>query len=131
VWLYRHKFLAYWLVDKVVSSFTLLLAPSFMALALVEGHFAFTGILAAWWQFSRSAKMLAHLERRKMHFFTMMPVYILMSFVMCGVKIAALLSIREQKWLTRDVAVTAAGKEATRTAPTPTVEPVRAREVGA
>ena len=63
----------------------------------------------------RSAKMLFHLERRPVHLITMMPVYILISFVMSGVKLGALLTIRQQRWLTRDVRVSVKTHQVVRT----------------
>lgn len=114
-WAWRHPFLAFSMVDKAISSFTLLIAPTFMTIALVRGDWIVAGLLALWWLVSRSAKMLPHLERKPGHFFTMMPVYIGMSFVMALVKIYALTTIRTQRWLTRDVEVSARSKQVVRT----------------
>jgi hypothetical protein len=114
-WVWRRPFLAFWMLDKAVGGFTLLAAPTFMALALVNRHFTVAGVLAVWWMFSRSAKMLYHLERRPLHLVTMMPVYIGISFAMSAVKLAALLSIRRQRWLTRDVHVSARQRQVVRT----------------
>ena len=55
-----------------------------------------------------------------------MPVYIAMSFGMAMVKIAALCTIRQQRWLTRDVRVSATSKQVVRTA-----EPAAASEARA
>jgi hyaluronan synthase len=51
-----------------------------------------------------------------------MPAFILISFAMAAVKIWALLTLRQQRWLTRDVAVSAKTKTVGRTgtAATPT-----------
>jgi len=114
-WLWKRKFLAYWMIDKAVSSFTLLFSPAYLILSLVEHRYAVAGILGAWWMFSRSAKLLAHLERKPWHFVTMMPFFILVSFAMSLTKIVALLTIRQQRWLTRDVAVSAKTKTVGRT----------------
>jgi len=114
-WLWKRKFLAYWMIDKAISSFTLLASPAYLILSLVQHRYAVAGILGAWWMFSRSAKMLAHLERRPWHFITMMPFFIVVSFFMSMVKISALFTIRTQRWLTRDVAVSAKTKTVGRT----------------
>jgi hyaluronan synthase len=132
-WLWRnHKFLAFSMIDKAVSSFTLLISPVYMGIALWNRHWEVAGLLALWWLVSRSAKMLPHLERRPRHFVTMMPLFIGLSFVMAVVKIFALMTIRTQRWLTRDVAVSAKSKQVVRTgervstvpADAPTPEPV-------
>jgi len=113
-WIWKRKFLAYWMIDKGVSSFTLLVSPIYLIFALAHRHFLVAGILVGWWMFSRSAKLLAHLERRPSHFFTMMPFFILISFAMAATKVYALLTIRTQKWLTRDVEVSAKSKSVVR-----------------
>ena len=125
-WAWRRPFLAFWMLDKAIGGFTLLAAPAFMAVALINRHFAVAGILAAWWMFSRSAKLLYHLERRPRHLITMMPVYIGISFVMSAIKIGALLSIRRQRWLTRDVQVSAKQRQVVRSMKTAAPEKVPA-----
>ncbi|GAA2274525.1 hypothetical protein GCM10010145_51880 [Streptomyces ruber] len=103
-WIRRHPFLAFTMADKGVSSFTLLLSPAFMTYAILRGDWFFVSCLAAWWWVSRSMKMLPHLVRRPSSFF-LVPGFVLMSFVMAVVKICALLTIRRQRWLTREVGV--------------------------
>jgi hypothetical protein len=103
-WVWRHPFLAYTLIDKAVSCFTLLVGPIFMAYSLVHHHWLFAGVLALWWQISRSAKLLPHLRQRPSSFF-IIPGYVVLSWVMALIKIRALLTIRKQRWLTRDVAI--------------------------
>jgi hyaluronan synthase len=96
-----------------------------MVSALVHRHFLVAGILGLWWMFSRSAKMLFHLERRPLHLVTMMPVYILVSFAMSAVKLAALCTIRQQRWLTRDVRVSVKTRQVVRTLQPAAAEPER------
>lgn len=103
-WVWRHPFLAYTMVDKAVSSFTLLVAPTVMAIALIRHDFGFAALLGAWWLVSRSAKLLPHMQQRPSSIL-LMPVFIGLSFVMAVVKIWALVTVREQRWLTRDVEV--------------------------
>jgi hyaluronan synthase len=121
-WVWRRPFLAFWMIDKAVSSFTLLVAPIYMTLAIAHGNEEVAAILAAWWMVSRSVKLLPHLERHPSHFVTMVPIYILMSFATAAVKIYALLTVRTQRWLTRDVRVSARTKTVVRTV---AVEPQR------
>ncbi|GAA5132134.1 glycosyltransferase [Pseudonocardia adelaidensis] len=103
-WVWRHPFLAYTMIDKAVSGFTLLLGPIFMVVALVNQNWIFAAVLALWWQISRSAKLLPHIRRRPSSFF-LVPGYVFVSWVMAVIKIQALLTIRRQRWLTRQVAV--------------------------
>lgn len=103
-WVFRHPFLAFTMVDKAVSSFTLLVSPIYLTVALLRHDWAVAGILSAWWVVSRSAKVLPHLRRRPSSLF-LIPAYVLISFTMAGVKLFALATIRTQRWLTRSVAV--------------------------
>jgi cellulose synthase/poly-beta-1,6-N-acetylglucosamine synthase-like glycosyltransferase len=103
-WAWRHPFLAYTMIDKGISSFTLLLGPIFMAYSLIQQNWIFCVVLLAWWQLSRSAKLLPHIRRRPSSFFFVLG-YVVVSWVMAVIKIQALLTIRKQRWLTREVAV--------------------------
>src|SRR3954464_4061979 len=101
---YRHPFLAYTMVDKGLSGFTLLLGPAFMVHSLINQNWIFAAVLAGWWQLSRSAKLLPHLRRRPSSFL-FIPGYVFVSWFMALIKLQALLTIRRQRWLTRQVAV--------------------------
>jgi hyaluronan synthase len=103
-WVWKHPFLAYTMIDKGLSSFTLLIGPIVMAIALAAGNWMFAAVLVLWWQISRSAKLLPHIRRRPSSFFFVLP-YVVVSWVMALIKIRALLTIRTQAWLTREVAV--------------------------
>jgi cellulose synthase/poly-beta-1,6-N-acetylglucosamine synthase-like glycosyltransferase len=103
-WVWRRPYLAYTMLDKMVSAFTLLAAPTFMTLSIIEHKWVFCATLAAWWWSSRALKLLPHLRRRPSSFF-LIPPFVLLSFVMALVKITALLTIRKQRWLTRQVQV--------------------------
>lgn len=103
-WMYRHKFLAFTTIDKAVGGFTLLVSPVFMGFAIAYGNWNVAGVLGGWWWISRAAKHLPHLHRKPSHFF-LIPVFVLVSFLVAMTKIYALLTVRRQRWLTRDVAV--------------------------
>ncbi|HEY0815704.1 MAG TPA: glycosyltransferase [Pseudonocardia sp.] len=103
-WVYRHPFLAYTMADKGLSGFTVLLGPFFMVHALIVGNWTFAAVLAAWWWLSRSAKLLPHLRSRPSSFF-FIPGYVFVSWIMAIIKLQALMTIRRQRWLTRQVAV--------------------------
>lgn len=103
-WAWRYPFLTYTMLDKAIGCFTLLASPVFMALAIARQDWFFVGLLAAWWWASRAVKMLPHLRRRPSSFF-LIPPFVLLSFGMAVIRIIALVTIRRQRWLTRQVAV--------------------------
>jgi cellulose synthase/poly-beta-1,6-N-acetylglucosamine synthase-like glycosyltransferase len=103
-WVWDHPFLAYTMIDKALSGFTLLLGPTFFVLSLLHGNWIFCVVLLAWWQLSRAAKLQPHIRRRPSSFF-LVPGYVAVSWVMAFIKIYALVTIRRQRWGTRQVAV--------------------------
>jgi hyaluronan synthase len=123
-WIWRHKFLAFTTVDKAISSFTLLLAPTFMTLSLVGRHWMSAAALAVWWMISRAAKLLPHFQRRPVNLLRL-PLFIGVSVVMACVKIFSLATIRQHRWLTREVAVVN-GQVVRTTVVPPPVESLRA-----
>lgn len=103
-WIWRYPFLGFYMIDKAVSNFTLLIAPVYFVISIVRGDWFFTVALGVWWLVSRGLKMLPHLVRVPKDLIVL-PGYVLLTFVMALVKIYALMTIRTQKWLTRDVEV--------------------------
>jgi cellulose synthase/poly-beta-1,6-N-acetylglucosamine synthase-like glycosyltransferase len=103
-WIWSHKFLAYTTVDKAVSSFTLLVAPTFMVISIVLRAWTAVLILGVWWLVSRCVKLLPHFRRRPKNL-PLLPAFIAITIIMAFIKIYALATIRQQRWLTRDVAV--------------------------
>jgi len=103
-WVYRHPFLAFTMMDKAISSFTLLFGPAFLIYSIFQQNWIFVVVLVLWWQISRSAKLLPHLRQRPSSFPFILG-YVVVSWVMAFIKIYALFTIRKQRWLTRQVAV--------------------------
>jgi hyaluronan synthase len=103
-WVYNHPFLAFTMMDKGISSFTLLFGPAFLIHSLIAQNWIFVVVLVLWWQISRSAKLLPHLRQRPSSFFFILG-YVVVSWIMALIKLYALVTIRQQRWLTRQVAV--------------------------
>jgi cellulose synthase/poly-beta-1,6-N-acetylglucosamine synthase-like glycosyltransferase len=103
-WVWRHPFLAFTMIDKAISGFTVLLGPVFLVAAIVHQNWIFVAVLVGWWWVSRSAKLLPHIRRRPSSFL-FVPGYVVTSWFMALIKLQALLTIRRQRWLTRQVAV--------------------------
>jgi len=103
-WVFRHPYLAFTLIDKSISPFTSLIAPLFFVIAVVRGDLIVVGAMLVWWLVSRGFKNLPHLRERPIDIL-LVPMLILISFTLAVTRIRALLTIRTQRWLTRDVAV--------------------------
>jgi cellulose synthase/poly-beta-1,6-N-acetylglucosamine synthase-like glycosyltransferase len=103
-WVWRHPFLAYTMIDKGVSGFTLLLGPAFFVYSALVGNWIFCLVLVPWWQLSRGAKLLPHIRRNPSSVFFVLG-YVAVSWVIAFIKIYALFTLRTQRWGTRQVAV--------------------------
>jgi cellulose synthase/poly-beta-1,6-N-acetylglucosamine synthase-like glycosyltransferase len=103
-WFWGHRYLAFTTVDKAISGFTLLVAPSIFILSLVTEQWRIALIIGVWWMVSRGFKLLPHFGRKPQNL-VILPLFIAISIYMAFLKIYALLTIRQHKWLTRDVAV--------------------------
>jgi hyaluronan synthase len=103
-WIWSHRFLAFTTVDKSISCFTLLVAPSFFIWSVVTEQWHLTLVLTIWWLFSRSLKLLPYFGRKPQNIY-ILPLFIGISIYMALLKIFALATIGQHKWLTRDVAV--------------------------
>jgi len=103
-WVFRFPMLAFIMINKMVSGFTLLYSFAVLVFLFSSHAWAGAATLAGWWIVSRAAKLLPHLRRRPENL-RYVPVFIGVSLIMALIKIFSLLTIRRQAWLTRQVAV--------------------------
>ncbi len=96
----REKFLALYLLDRLFPPFTLLLGPVFLVTALVYGHYRAVLIFIGWLLFSRFVKLIPYF-REDFRTVTILPAYILFSYLEALVKIYALVTLNQQGWITR------------------------------
>ena len=104
LWIFRHPMLAFIVLNKMISPFALLFSFGFFLYLLTGRAWLPAATILAWWLVSRAAKMLPHFRRRPDNL-RLLPAFIAISIFMAAVKIYALLTIRTQLWLTRDVGV--------------------------
>jgi cellulose synthase/poly-beta-1,6-N-acetylglucosamine synthase-like glycosyltransferase len=99
-WVWKHPFLTFVLVDRLVSPFTLSLSWVFFVLSLVFHLWIPAAILFIWWFLSRSVRTLPNWlrHRRNLRF---VPTYVFANFTMAIIKIYALLTLNRQDWITR------------------------------
>jgi hypothetical protein len=91
--------LLFYTTDRMISSFTLMLAPWFLVYALVNGlHLAFL-IQVAWWLGSRLLKAKGYFDDTRRYW--VLPFYVLSTFYFGMIKVHALVTIGETSWATR------------------------------
>lgn len=96
----REKFLALYLLDRLFPPFTLLLGPVFLITALIYHHYEAVLIFIGWLLFSRFVKLIPYF-REDFRSVTILPAYILFSYLEALVKIYALVTLNQQGWITR------------------------------
>lgn len=96
----REKFLAFHMIDRFTQPFTLILGPIYFTLSIIWGHWLIAGILFVWWHFSRSIKLYPHLKHRPLDIL-ILPIYVATTYILAILKIYAMVTIRQQGWITR------------------------------
>jgi len=99
-WVWKHPFLAFIMVDRLVSPFTLILSLLYFIVSLVFQLWLPAAILFVWWLFSRTVRILPNLLRRPGNII-LVPHYIFANFTMAVIRIYALFSLNHQDWITR------------------------------
>lgn len=99
-WPRRHPALFFFQIDKVLQSFVVILSPIFFIIALIYNEWLVAAIIFVWWFVSRTIKMYSHLLQ-KPHNITIIPGFVLFSFVSGIMKIYALFTLNTQGWITR------------------------------
>lgn len=99
-WVWKHPFLAFLLVDRMFSNFTLLLSLVYFVVSLIFQLWLPAIILFAWWLVSRGLRLLPNLIRYPANA-RLIPVYIGVNFGMAIIRIYGLLTLNRQDWLTR------------------------------
>jgi cellulose synthase/poly-beta-1,6-N-acetylglucosamine synthase-like glycosyltransferase len=97
-WAWHHPYLAFYMIDRFISTFTLFLGPIFLGFSIYYHQFTVTLAILTLWIVGRSIKILPHL-RRHPEDIPLIPIFIAISFFMALIKLYALVTIREQKWI--------------------------------
>jgi cellulose synthase/poly-beta-1,6-N-acetylglucosamine synthase-like glycosyltransferase len=99
-WVFKHPALAYFMLDRFIQPFLMLLGPIAFIVALFHGEWVIAGTLAAWWTISRLIKLFSyfrHYPKRLIY----LPAYIFYTYANAVMKIYALGTLLEHSWATR------------------------------
>ena len=97
-WPWKHPYLAFCMTDRFTTTFTMFIGPIFMGISIYFNQWTIALSILALWIVGRGIKILPHLRRRPDDIF-LVPVFVAMNFFMALVKLYALITIREQKWI--------------------------------
>lgn len=99
-WIFRHPFLAFHIIDKIIQPFTSIVAPFYFLLSILAGFWHIALLIVIWWHVSRAIKIFPHLKRRPQDII-ILPLYIMSNFIFGFTKIYALFTMQTQGWITR------------------------------
>jgi hyaluronan synthase len=97
-WAWKHPFLAFHIIDRFISIFTLFFGPIFFGIALYLNHYVLAVSILLLWMIGRGIKILPHLKRHPGDII-LLPVYVVINFMIAIIKLYALVTIRDQKWI--------------------------------
>ena len=97
-WVWRHPFLAFYMIDRFIATFTLFLGPIFLGIALYLNHWFVALSIICLWLLGRGIKIIPHFKRKPKDIL-ILPVYIGVNFLIALAKLYALVTIREQVWI--------------------------------
>ena len=97
-WAWKHPYLAFYMIDRFISTFTLFLGPIFFAFALYESLWVLAVSILFLWIFGRSIKIIPHLRRQPKDIL-LIPVFVAVNYLIAIAKLYALVTIREQTWI--------------------------------
>ena len=94
-WVWKRPYLAFSMIDRFISVFTLLLGPIFLSIAIIENQWGLAISIIILWLVGRTIKIFPHLRRNPKHLF-LLPIYLGVSFLMALTRLYALVTIRDQ-----------------------------------
>ena len=100
-WAWKHPYLAFYMVDRYLSTFTLFLGPIFMGISIFLNQWIVAGAILALWMSGRAIKILPHIKRHPRDLI-LLPVFVVVYFLVALIKLYALVTIREQIWIRED-----------------------------
>jgi cellulose synthase/poly-beta-1,6-N-acetylglucosamine synthase-like glycosyltransferase len=97
-WAWKNPYLAFYMIDRFITIFTLFFGPIFFSLAIYFNHWVVALSIVGLWLCGRTIKIIPHLRRHPKDIL-LVPVYVAINFLLALVKLYALVTIREQKWI--------------------------------
>ncbi len=99
-WVWRHPALAYFMIDRFIQPFFMLLGPLVFVFAIAGRHWLVAGILLAWWCLSRFVRLFSYFRSypKRIRY---LPAWVVYSYVNALIKIYALATLLEHNWATR------------------------------
>jgi len=99
-WVWKHPALAFFLVDRFIQPFSLLISPIYFLISIFVGLWIPALVIVIWWLVSRSIKIFPHFKEKPRDIL-ILPMFIVYQFISGVIRIYALFSLNTQGWITR------------------------------
>jgi len=99
-WIWRHPALAYFMLDRFIQPFLMLIGPTAFFISLFLQEWLIAAALVIWWFVSRFIKLFGYFRAYPKRI-VYLPAYILYTYSNALLKIYALGTIVEHSWATR------------------------------
>jgi cellulose synthase/poly-beta-1,6-N-acetylglucosamine synthase-like glycosyltransferase len=97
-WAWKNPYLAFYMIDRFITIFTLFFGPIFFSISVYYNDWVLALSILGLWICGRGIKIIPHLRRHPKDIL-LLPVYVAVNFLLAFVKLYALVTIREQKWI--------------------------------
>jgi cellulose synthase/poly-beta-1,6-N-acetylglucosamine synthase-like glycosyltransferase len=97
-WAWKRYYLTFYMIDRLITTFTLFLGPIYFGLAIYLNQYAVALSILILWLVGRGIKIFPHI-RRHPHDIMLLPVFVLVNFMLAVIKLYSLVTITEQKWI--------------------------------
>ena len=97
-WAWKNPYLAFYMIDRFITIFTLFFGPIFFSISVYFNDWVVALSILGLWICGRGIKIIPHLRRHPKDIL-LLPVYVAVNFLLAFVKLYALVTIREQKWI--------------------------------
>ncbi|MGD1835095.1 MAG: glycosyltransferase [Nitrososphaeraceae archaeon] len=95
-WVWKNPFIAFFIIDRFLSIFTLLFVAIFCGISIYLNHYIISLLIISIWIIGRTIKIIEHIKRNPDDL-KIMPYYIVVHFIVNLIKLYALVTIRDQK----------------------------------
>lgn len=101
-WIYKHRFLAFLMADKLIAPFTQLYGFCLVSYAFLSERWFLGLLVVLWWHINRALKLLPHFIEKPRSLY-LLPMFVMASHLCALIRVYTLFTINNHKWLTRGV----------------------------
>ena len=94
-WVWKNPFIAFFIIDRFLSIFTLLFIAIFCGISIYLNHYMVSLFIISMWIIGRTIKIIDHIKRNPDDL-KIIPYYIVVHFIVNIIKLYALVTIRDQ-----------------------------------